>query len=153
MKTYKKTTSKYKLIKEKTDFPSAKITSSLDAEKFIRQFYGSDIDIYESFYLLMLNRANNTEGFIKLSSGGTASSIVDIKLLCKYCVDSLASAVILAHNHPSGNTKPSDNDIKVTEKVKEALRVFDITVIDHLILVPIIDNEKNYLSFADENLL
>jgi len=91
-----------------------------------------------------LDRANNTAGFAKISQGGTAGTVVDIKIIAKYAVESLSSSVIICHNHPSGNITPSEADINITKKIKDALLLFDIKLTDHIIL-----SENNYYSFAD----
>ena len=148
MKTYKSQAKRFELKSIQSDFPKQKITSSRDSQEFIRQFYGDDIEIYESFFLLLLNRANNTIGYAKISQGGTAGTIVDSKIVAKYAVDSLASAVILAHNHPSGNRQPSPADIQITKKIKEGLKLLDIEVLDHIILT-----EESFYSFADEGMI
>ena len=144
MKLYKSTISKVSLVKEPTNIKKAKIKTSHDAYSYIKDFYGSDIEIYESFYLLLMNRANITTGYVKISQAGTAGTVVDVKIVCKYAVESLAAAVILAHNHPSGNLEPSDADRRITAKIKEALNMFDIKVLDHLIL-----SSEWYNSMAD----
>ncbi|NQU54104.1 MAG: JAB domain-containing protein [Bacteroidetes bacterium] len=135
------------LRKEKSDFPKVKITCSKDSSDVIRQFYHEDISIYESFFLLLLNRANNTIGYVKISQGGVAGTVVDVKLI-KYSVECLASAVILAHNHPSGNLVPSKEDVKITKRVVSALELMDINVLDHVVMT-----EESYFSFADEGML
>ena len=150
MKEFKSKMTMYDLKKIQTDFPKAKITSSKDCDRFIRQFYGDDIDVFESFFVLMLNNSNNTLGYAKISQGGITGTIVDVRIVAKYCVDSLATACILAHNHPSGKKQASISDKDITQKVKKALELFDIKVLDHIILMP--DNGE-YLSFADDNLL
>lgn len=142
------TTKLYTLKKNDTDFPKVKITSSYEAQKFIRNFYADDIEIYESFFLLLLDRANNTIGYSKISQGGICGTVVDIKIVCKYVVDSLASGIILAHNHPSGNTLPSSNDVEITKKIKEALSFLDSSVLDHIILT-----REEFYSFADKGLM
>lgn len=140
--------SEFKLKVEKTYFKKVKITQSSDAYNVIKQFYNDDIEIYESFFLLLLNRANNTIGYVKISQGGTIGTVVDVKLIAKYAVDSLSCAVILAHNHPSGNKQPSQNDRNMTKKVKEALKLFEIQVLDHIILT-----SESYFSFGDEGII
>lgn len=136
------------LKKEKSSFPKTKITRSSDAYEIIRQFYQDDIDIYESFFILLLDRSSYTIGYAKISQGGIAGTVVDNKLLAKYVVDSLASAVVLAHNHPSGSLKPSDPDIKVTQQLKQCLSYFGSVVLDHLIIT-----SSGYYSFAEEGML
>lgn len=145
MKTYKSTIGKYDLTVNKSDFPKAKICAASDADEFIRKFYGDDIQIYESFYLLLLNRSNITTGYVKISKGGTAGTVVDIKIICKYAVEALAHGAIIAHNHPSGELRPSEADIAMTKRVKNALLIFDINLLDHIILTA-----ESYTSLADE---
>ena len=128
------TTPQFTLKKIQSDFPQQKIHTPQDAANFIRQFYSDDIEIYESFFLLMLNRNNSTTGFAKISQGGTTGTVVDVKIIAKYAVDNLASGVILAHNHPSGNLNPSNQDIQITKKIKEGLKLLDIELCDHIIL-------------------
>ena len=143
-KTYKSTISEYSLKYTKSEIQKTKITTSESASKVIRQFYFDDINIYESFFILLLNRANNTTGFAKISQGGTAGTCVDIKIIAKYAVESLSSAVIICHNHPSGNKQPSDADLNITRKIKDALLLLDIQLIDHIIIT-----ENDFYSFAD----
>ena len=143
-KTYKSTISEYSLKYTKTDIQKTKITTSESASNVIRKFYFDDINIYESFFILLLNRANNTTGFVKISQGGTAGTVVDIKIIAKYAVDSLSPNVIICHNHPSGNKQPSDADLNITRKIKDALLLLDIKLIDHIIIT-----ENDFYSFAD----
>ena len=137
-----------KANKTPSNFEKVKIVSSKDAFKVIKQFYFDDIDIFESFFILCLNRNNQTIAYAKISQGGVTGTVVDIKLIAKYAIDCLASAVILAHNHPSGNLKPSNEDLAITKKVKEGLKILDISVLDHIILT-----SDGYLSFGDEGIL
>jgi DNA repair protein RadC len=143
-----KTVKLLELKKIQTDFPAVKITNSNTSAKFIRQFYSDDLGIFESFFILLLNRQNQTTGYAKISQGGVAGTVVDVKIIAKYAVDFLASSVILAHNHPSGNLNPSSQDIDATQKVKEALSLLDVQVLDHIILT-----EESYYSFADNALI
>ena len=132
-------------VKESTEkFEAIKITSSQDAEKFARQFYHDDIELYESFFLILLNRANTTIGWVKVSQGGIAGTVVDPIIVAKYVVDTLSSGVILVHNHPSGRLNPSDADKQITSKIKEGLKLFDSYVLDHIIL-----SKDSYHSMAD----
>lgn len=111
-----------------------KVTGSDVAVDYARHFYGDDIEIYESAFIILLNRANNTIGWAKISQGGTAGTVVDIKIVCKYAVDSLASAVILVHNHPSGNLQPSNQDIILSKKLKDGLNLLDVSLLDSIII-------------------
>ncbi len=147
MKEFKSKTKLFELKKLQTDFPNVKITQTSEAFKFIRQFYGDDIEVFESVFILLMNRANNTIGYAKISQGGITSSVVDIKIIAKYALDTLASGVILAHNHPSGNMTPSSADKHITRKVKSALNLIDVELHDHIILHP---NEHRYYSFAND---
>ena len=138
----------FELKKIQTDFPKQKLTSSKQSSEFIRQFYSDDIEIYESFFILMLNRANETIGYSKISQGGICGTIVDVKIVAKFVVDSLASGIIIAHNHPSGNLQPSQADIQITNKIKEIVKLLDSTLLDHIILT-----KESYYSFQDEQKL
>lgn len=142
------TTKLFELKKIQTEFPSVKITSGKDGADFIRKFYGDDLEVFESFFILLLNRQNKTIGYAKISQGGITGTLVDVKLVAKYCVESLASGVILAHNHPSGNLSPSEADKQITKKTVSALKLLDVSVIDHLILTA-----DGFTSFAQEGLL
>jgi hypothetical protein len=117
---------KFDLKATDSEFTKVKITGSESAEKFIRQFYGDDLEIFESFFILLLNRANETIGYAKISQGGIVGTVVDIRLIAKYCIDCLSSSVILAHNHPSGELNPSQQDIALTKKTKEALKLLEV---------------------------
>lgn len=127
-------------------YSPTKISSSLDIYKHIHSYF--DHLKIEEFWIFMLNRSNCIVDKKKISSGGTASTIVDIKIVLRYSIDSLAESVIIAHNHPSGNTIPSKEDEKVTLKIKNALQLMDIKLLDHLII-----GNNEYYSFADCGLL
>ena len=81
-----------------------------------------------------------------MCSGGTGSTVIDIKIIVKKAVERLASGLILVHNHPSGNPLPGEQDRTQTEALKRALAVFDIVLVDHVIIA-----RKKYFSFSDEN--
>lgn len=148
MKTYKGYTPEVTLKKIKSDFPKVRLTNSEETVQFIRKFYHDDISIYESMFLLMLNRASTTIAFAKISQGGVVSTSVDIKIIAKYAIESLSSGVIICHNHPSGNLTPSNTDKEITERIKKTLSIFDCHLHDHIILT-----EEGYFSFADEEIL
>lgn len=103
---------------------------------------------HEEFWILILNRANRVIKKECISKGGINSTLVDARLVFKPAIMNAASGIILAHNHPSGNLKASDEDLKLTVKLKEAGKLFDIQVLDHIIV-----GENDYLSFADEGYL
>ena len=144
MKKYKNTISEYSLKYTKSEIQKTKVTTSESASNVIRQFYFDDINIYESFFILLLNSQNMTTGFAKISQGGTAGTVVDIKIIAKYAVDSLSPKIIICHNHPSGNKQPSDADLNITRKIKDALLLLDVKLIDHIIIT-----ENDFYSFAD----
>ncbi len=145
-KMYKSKMKSFRLVADPSDFVKVKITTSKDAHEVIKQFYSDDIEIYESFFVLLLNQANNTIGYVKISQGGVTGTVVDLKIIAKYIADSLAGSIILAHNHPSGQLRPSQADLLLTKKVKDMASHFDTRVLDHLILCP----GDKYYSFGDE---
>lgn len=136
------------LKKTQTDFVSTKLTTSKDAADYARQFYFDDIEIYESFFLILMSYRNTTLAYVKISQGGITSTIVDPILVAKYAIDSLAKNIILVHNHPSGDCQPSVQDRDLTHKIKTGLKLFDINVADHIILT-----KNSYYSFVDEGIL
>lgn len=142
------TLQRFSIKKNQTDIPVKRITSSKDACDYIKQFYHEDIEVYESMFLLLLDRNNTTVGYAKISQGGVAGTYVDVKIIGKYVLDNLASGAIMAHNHPSGNLKPSQPDRDITKKVKEMMTYLDCKLLDHLIL-----SVDGYYSFADEGIL
>ncbi len=103
---------------------------------------------YEEFWILLLNRANHIIGRNRISIGGVSGTVVDSKMVFKPAIEALASSIILVHNHPSGNLKPSQADIELTRKLKNAGKCLDIVVIDHIII-----SHTGFYSFGDENLL
>ena len=144
MNTFKTLLPQFEIRSVQSDFPKVKIRSSSDAADYIRQFYTGDIDIFESCFILLLNSANNTIGYAKLSQGGISGTVVDPRLVAHYAVKSLSTRVIIAHNHPSGNTMPSDADLALTKKVHAGLELLDIALLDHIILTT-----EGYHSIAD----
>lgn len=143
-----KSLEKISLKKDPTNFERIKITNSQKSADYIRQFYESDIEIFESFFILLLNRQNKTIGYAKISQGGVTGTVVDTKIILKYIVDTLASGVILCHNHPSGNLNPSEQDRAITSKIKQAAKLVDSVVLDHIILTA-----TSHFSFSDNGIL
>ncbi len=103
---------------------------------------------YEEFWVLMLDRANQVIRKVNISEGGMAGTVADPKKIFKMALDLNASSLILSHNHPSNNLKPSQNDIDLTKKLRSAGKLLDIEVLDHLIF-----GNDTYYSFADENMI
>lgn len=131
--------------KERFD-PKQKITASSVAFELIKADF-FDLS-HEEFWLICLNRANKPISRIMISRGGVSGTVADIKLIFKNALEQLASSIIVCHNHPSGNLEPSKQDKALTAKIKEAGRVMDIPLLDHLII-----SDHNYYSFADNGLL
>jgi len=150
MKIYKTPIYKYVLVREAdSETVKCKITDSSDVAEYMKEhYYNDDLSIYESFFIILLNNHNNTIGVHKISQGGITATHVDIRLIAKYALDRLAVAVILIHNHPSENFRPSEADKIFTSKIKNGLEILDIKVLDHIILT-----EESYYSFADECIL
>lgn len=103
---------------------------------------------HEEFWILLLNRSNRVIAREQISRGGVAGTVVDAKMIFKKALEVLASSIILCHNHPSGNLKPSQADLAITKKLKKAGESLEISVLDHLII-----SELGYFSFADEALM
>ncbi len=103
---------------------------------------------HEEFWILLLNRSNKIIRTELVGRGGVSGTVADVRLILKSAVEHLASSIVLSHNHPSGNLQPSKEDINLTQKVKQGAALFDIQVIDHIIV-----GDANYYSFADEGLL
>lgn len=126
-----------------------KVQSSNDAFLILKKEYDDHrITYQEEFKLLMLTRALTIIGVSSISAGSGHGTVVDSKMVAQHAILSHASSVILCHNHPSGYLKPSKNDQRITSQVKEGLNLFNIDVLDHLII-----NKEEFLSFADEGLL
>ncbi len=139
----------FELGRRKSDLDSLeriKITSSKTAYQLFQKRL-SDLP-HEEFWLLILNRANQVIKEEFISKGGISGTIVDVRLICKSAIENNASGIIIAHNHPSGQIIPSKQDKEITIKLKSALILFDVSLLDHLII-----GDLNYFSFADENLL
>lgn len=125
------------------------IKRSQDAYDVFRGFFSGDtISLQESFAAMYLNRANKVIGVFMASKGGMTGTIADPRLILAVALKTAACSVMLCHNHPSGNLKPSRQDEELTTKIKEAGRYMDIKVIDHLILA-----EESFYSFADEGMM
>ncbi len=123
-----------------------KIASSHDAFEYM-SLYLSDLN-HEEFWILLLNRANQVIAQQMIGQGGISSTAVDMKKIFKQAFDYQASGIILAHNHPSGNLRPSDQDNMLTQKIAEAAKLMEISVLDHLII-----SANSYYSYADEGKL
>ena len=103
---------------------------------------------HEEFWVLILNRSNKVIDKTRISQGGISGTVIDVRLILKNALDRLASSLILCHNHPSGNLKPSESDINITRKISEASRTMDIQLLDHIIIA-----DNSYFSFSDEGMI
>ena len=124
-----------------------KVVTSADAYGCLKDVFPS-LDYREFFYILCLNRNNKVLGYCQISAGGLCGTIADVRMIMQTALKSSATSIILAHNHPSGNLIPSEADKDLTKKIKEAGKVLDIAVLDHLILT-----SESYFSFADEGMI
>ncbi len=122
------------------------IGGSQDVYNLVR---GRMLDLpHEEFWVLLLNRANRVIDTLRISQGGTAATVVDVKIIMRAALQQLASGIILCHNHPSNHLHPSRQDDATTRKIKEAAQLFEISVLDHLIVT-----EDGYYSYTDEGRL
>lgn len=102
----------------------------------------------EEFWAIFVNQRNKIIHTAKLTEGGISQSIVDVRVLFKTALDHFSTGIIVAHNHPSGNLKPSREDIDITQKIKEAGKMLGIQLLDHLIIT-----QNSYFSFSDDGIL
>lgn len=123
-----------------------KITTSRSAYQLLKRRL-SDLP-HEEFWILSLNRANQVVKEEHLSKGGISGTVVDIRLVCKSAIENNASSIVVAHNHPSGEVQPSEQDKSITTKLRDGLKLFGITLIDHIIV-----GDNKYFSFSDEGLI
>lgn len=126
-----------------------KVSCSKDAERLFRENWNDlTINLYEEFKILLLDRNNSCMGIVPISQGGVSGTLVDAKLVFASALKARACAIILGHNHPSGNTKPSQSDINLTRRLVKGSGYLDLKILDHIIIT-----DSNYTSFADDNLV
>ncbi|MFS4494700.1 JAB domain-containing protein [Maribacter sp. 2308TA10-17] len=129
---------------------SESIQMSEPVAKLLYENWNKDtIGLHETFKVLLLNNANKVKGVYQASSGGLTGTLVDIRILFAVILKSLSTTIILAHNHPAGTLSPSEADIQITKRIQKAAALFDIRVLDHLIISPTGD----YFSFMDNNII
>jgi len=124
-----------------------KVVTSGDAYGVLKDVFPS-LDYREFFYILCLNRNNKVLGYCQISAGGLNGTVADVRMIMQTALKACSNSIIISHNHPSGNLTPSEADKDLTRKIKEAGKVLDIAVLDHLILT-----SETYFSFADEGLM
>jgi DNA repair protein RadC len=126
-----------------------KISSSKDAyELLLNTWDDNKLEFVEQFKVILLNRANKVLGLFQVSSGSSTGTVADPKLIFAAAIKTNAAGIILTHNHPSGNLKPSQSDIDLTRKIKEGGKILEIQVLDHILVT-----QESYFSFADEGLI
>ena len=126
-----------------------KILCSSDSHRIFSKHWDQDrIEMAEDFKVMLLNRANRCNGIVDISAGGTSGTVADIKFIFASAILSNSSSIIIAHNHPSGNLKPSRNDRLLTDKVFKSGKLLEIPLTDHLIIT-----SEGYYSFADQGLI
>ena len=138
--------SRLSLIKEDSEFYSPKISCSDSVKEFAKSiFTEGTLNLREEFFIIMLSRSNNVIGFSKISEGGYSGTVADGKMIFSTALlHTNASGIILCHNHPSGQLKPSDADLTLTRKLVQFGSMIDLPILDHLIIT-----EEGCYSFAD----
>ncbi len=127
--------------------PSPRIDSSTTAHDYLRMLFPEEtIALQEQFVILYLNRANLVIGAYHAFTGGITGTVADIRIIMGVALKAMACGMVISHNHPSGSLKPSNADKHLTDKIKEAGKLMDINLLDHIILSP----EGSFYSFADE---
>jgi hypothetical protein len=121
------------------------IKSSRDAYDFVKEVIFEGLEVQEHFVVLYMNQGNRIIGYYKHSKGTINSTQVDIQLVTAVAIKTLAKGMVISHNHPSGNLNPSDADKRMTKKLKDAAAMFDISILDHIIVTT-----DGYYSFADK---
>lgn len=135
----------YTLKAKPTQRETRELNNSQDTFEELRNIYNPDTaTIYETAYVLYLNQSNRIKGFMKLSEGGMTNVIVDPRLVMMGALGCSATSIVLSHNHPSGNPRPSEDDRKLTQKLMAACKLMDISFIDHIVI-----GAGRYYSFRD----
>ena len=143
------TVGEVELTYKSTSRSRSKIYSSEDAYKILLPPYKEGTICYKEYFkVLLLSQSNQVLGYTLISEGGITETCADVRVILQAALLTNSVALVLAHNHPSGNLKPSRQDMEITKQVKEAAKLMRISVIDHLILT-----DAGYYSFADEGLL
>jgi DNA repair protein RadC len=125
-----------------------RVTQSNEIFKILSSIWETDIFYIERFYCLFFNRNNRLLGYKMLSMGSQVACVIETKTIFQASILMHACSIAIAHNHPSGNLQPSDSDRNLTNKLVNGLKLFDITLLDHIIL-----SDETYFSFADSGLI
>lgn len=127
---------------------TVKIENAKNAVEELEPYFKQAMEFKELFYCMYLNNNNEVLGIYKISEGGTISTVVDIKIILGTGLKILAQSMIIAHNHPSGKREPSNADHKITQAIRKGAKLFDMEVIDHIILT-----KNGYTSMANEGMM
>ncbi len=126
-----------------------KVMGSSEVYQVLKANWDLDtIELQEEFKILLLNQGNQVLGIKSMFKGGINTCSIDVRLIMGMVLKANASALVITHNHPSGNLNASESDKRITSKIKECCELFDIRLLDHIIMV-----KNSYLSFADEGIL
>ncbi|HBX62215.1 JAB domain-containing protein [Empedobacter sp.] len=126
-----------------------KVMGSSEVYQVLKANWDLDtIELQEEFKILLLNQGNQVLGIKSMFKGGINTCSIDVRLIMGMALKANASALVITHNHPSGNLNASESDKRITSKIKECCELFDIRLLDHIIMV-----KNSYLSFADEGIL
>lgn len=125
-----------------------RVTCSFEAAECLRPLFDGIMEYRERFVVLLMNRNNRVICHAIVSEGGTGGTVVDARVIFQHAIMANATHIVLCHNHPSGNLTPSSQDTVITQKIKEAAKLFDMIVSDHIIIT-----EESYYSFADNHLI
>ena len=143
------TVGEVELTYKSTSKARSKIYSSEDAYKVLLPTYKEGTICYKEYFkVLFLNQSNQVLGYTLISEGGITDTTVDVRVILQAALLTNSVAIILAHNHPSGNLKPSRQDMDITKQVRDAAQFMRIKILDHIIL-----SDTEYYSFADEGML
>lgn len=143
-----KTVNEVTISYKRTTINSQKIHTSKDAFEFLKTIWSDEIDYCEEFIVLFLNRANNITGYKKISKGSDCGTVVAIKMILQAAILSHACSIIISHNHPSGNLRPSETDISISKQIKQASNLMDISLYDSIIIT-----SETYFSLMDNGLI
>lgn len=149
MKVYNKTIPEISLRAKNGSIKKVQFSNSNDCYKYFLEIFDQEtLEVYEQVMVVFLNNATQTVGWYKASQGGIEGTVIDVRLVLKAALDCYATAMIICHNHPSGRLFPSEKDNAITQKLKRASQLIDISLIDHLII-----SGNGYYSYQDEGKL
>lgn len=148
MENYNWKAGEVKLTYKRKHPNETRVFNAEETVKFARKLFGDAIEHRECFFAIGLNRANEIIAWMKVSEGGQSSTVVDHKMVLQFALLTNSAALIVAHNHPSGQTQPSEPDKRLTRSLSELCKHMDLTLLDHVILT-----EKSHFSFADHGLI